>query len=125
MKTILLAEDDPFILDIYFNQFKKEGYKVDIAKDGQMALEKIRNNYPDLLVLDINLPKINGVEILKTLKNDPKTKNLKVIVLSNYDERGISEKYNFDISTFEGIKFFLKVEITPEEITRFVKEILK
>lgn len=125
MKTILLAEDDPFIMDIYSSQFRKEGYKVDIARDGQMALEKIRNNYPDLLILDINLPKIDGCEILKTLKNDPKTKNLKVIVLSNYDEKTIGEKYDFDISSFGVAKYFLKVTSIPEEITSVVKEILK
>src|SRR3989344_4901690 len=98
MKTILLAEDDPFIMDIYSSQLRREGFKVDIAKDGESALEKIKNSYPDLLVLDINLPKMNGCEILKILKNDPKTKNLKIIVLSNYDKSFINEKYDCDIS---------------------------
>ena len=125
MKTILLAEDDPFIMDIYSSQLRREGFKVDIAKDGESALEKIKNSYPDLLVLDINLPKMNGCEILKILKNDPKTKNLKIIVLSNYDKSFINEKYDCDISDFGVIKNFIKVESTPEEIANSIKEILK
>ncbi len=125
MKTILLAEDDPFIMDIYSRQFRKDGFKVDAAKDGQMVLEKIKNTYPDLLILDINMPKINGCEVLKTLRSDPKTKNLKIIVLSNYDKKDIHEKYDCDISSFGVTNNFIKVESTPEEISNAVKEILK
>ncbi len=128
MKTILLAEDDPFILDIYSSQFRKEGFKVDIAKDGQMALEKIKNNYPDLLVLDLNLnvnlpgPK-DGLDILKTIRQDLKTKNLKVIVISNYNEKDYPELS--ELSNLGVIKYFLKIESTPEEIINIIKEILK
>lgn len=125
MKTILLAEDDPFISDIYSKEFRNEGFKVDIAKDGQMALDKIKNIYPDLLVLDIDLAKVNGCEILKILRDDPKTKNLKIIVLSNYDKKAINGKYHTNIEDFGVLKYFLKVSITPEEIMKAIKEILK
>ncbi len=121
MKTILLAEDDPFITDIYSIKLRQEGYKVDIAKDGQMALEKIKNNYPDLLMLDINLPKIDGFGVLKIIRGDPKTKNLKVIVTSNLAQKDFPE----DISHFGVIKCFLKIETTPEEIAETIKEVLK
>ncbi len=124
MKNILLVEDDPFILDIYSSQLRSQGFKVDIAKDGQMALDKIKINYPDLMLLDMELPKVNGYEVLKALREDPKTKNIKTIVLSNYDEAGINAKYHIDIANFGIIKCFLKVSITPEEITNTIKEIL-
>jgi len=124
MKTILLAEDDPFILDIYSSQFRVEGFRVDVARDGQMALDKIKTNLPDLLVLDINLPKINGAEILKSLREDIRTKNVKVIVLSNYDENAINEKYNTNLGEMGVLKVFLKVSVTPSEITTVIKEIL-
>ncbi len=120
MKTILLTEDDPFIVDIYTIQLRQEGYKVDIAKDGQIALEKIKNNCPDLLVLDINLPKINGCQLLKIIRDDPKTKNLKVIVFSNLNQ----EDFPDDISNLGVIKYFLKIESNPEDITNYIKEIL-
>lgn len=121
MKSILLAEDDPFTMDVYASQFRKEGYRVDIAKDGQMALEKIKNNYPDLLVLDIKLPKIDGCQLLKAVRQDPRTKNLKVIIISNLEEKDFPE----DVSGLGVIKCFLKIGSTPEEILNTVKEILK
>lgn len=121
MKTILLAEDDPFILDIYSSRLRKEGYKVDIAKDGQAALEKVKNNYPDLLLLDIRLPKINGCQLLKMLREDPKTKNVKVVVISNLNKSEFPE----DISNLGVIKFLLKVESSPEEVANAVNEALK
>jgi twitching motility two-component system response regulator PilH len=121
MKTILLAEDDPFIIDIYATQFKKEGFKVDVAKDGDMALEKVEENYPDLLVLDITLPKMNGWEILKKLRSEAKTKNIKVIVISNLNQ----QDYADNIANLGVIKYFLKIESTPDEIVKAVKEILK
>ena len=121
MKTILLVEDDSFIVDIYASQFQKEGFQVDIANDGQMALEKIKNVPPDLLVLDIGLPKLTGWEVLKSLRNDPKTKDLKVIVISNFNKEDGAE----NTAGLGVIKYFVKIESTPEEIVNTVKEILK
>ena len=129
MKTILLAKDDPFIVGIYADKFRKECFKIDIAKDSQMALEKIKNNYPDLLLLDIKWPKEDkglpleneGWEILKIIRRDPKTQNLKVIVLSNDN----SEYNVHNITNFGVIKYFLKVESNPDEILSTIKGILK
>ncbi len=129
MKTILLVEDDQFILDIYANEFKKEGYKIDIARSGQEALVKIKNSYPDLLILDIKLPRENngplvegeGWEVLKAVRIDPRTQNVKVVVTSNSNEED-----NIDnISDFKVIKYFLKVTSTPEDIVKVAREILK
>jgi len=124
MKTILLVEDDPFITDIYSSQFKAAGYKVDTAGDGQVALDKIRNTRPDLVVLDIDLPKIDGSEILKLLRSDESTKHLKVVVLSNYNEEYIGQKYNINTADFGVSRYFLKVETSIDEIKKAIKEIL-
>lgn len=128
MKTILLVEDDPFIRDIYTSYLKKEGFNVDIATSPTMALEKIKNNYPDLLVLDLNLdpgvpgPK-DGLDILQTVKHDPTTKNLKIIVMSNYNQKDYPELSGlFELGVS---KYFLKVESTPDQIANAIKEILK
>src|ERR1051325_6269492 len=87
MKTIVLAEDDSFIIDIYSSQLKKEGYHVVVATDGRAALEKMRANYPDLVILDIDLPKMSGWEVLAELRKDPKTEPVNVIVISNYERK--------------------------------------
>lgn len=120
-KHILLVEDDPFIVDIYARQFKKDGFLVSIANDGQMAWEKIQNRRPDLLVLDIILPKMNGWDLLKMIRSDQKVKDLKVVVVSNNNR----ETYADNIISLGVLKYFLKIETTPEEITKGVKEILK
>src|SRR3989344_4472212 len=121
MKKILLVEDDPFIIDIYSNHLKKAGFGVDIAMDGKMALEKVKTNYPDLLLLDILLPKMDGWEILKEIRSDEKTKNLKVIVISNLNQ----QEYANDIEQLGVIKYFLKIQSSPDEIVTAIKEILK
>lgn len=117
-KTILLAEDDPFIIDIYSSQLRKEGYRVEIAQDGQIALDKVREKYPDLLLLDIKLPKIDGCRLLKMLRDDPKTQNVKVVVISNLNKAEFPE----DISNLGVIKFLLKVESSPEDVVNAANE---
>lgn len=121
MKKVLLVEDDPFIIDIYTNQLKREGYMVDVAVNGEMALNKIRNNYPDLTILDIKLPKLNGYEVLKAVRQDSKTKNQKIIVISNINREDLPA----DIFSLGILKYFLKVESTSQDIANAVKEILK
>jgi len=128
MKNILLVDDDPFISDIYSIQLKNEGYNVDVANNVSMALEKIINNYPDLLVLDLNLDVKNpgpgdGLNILNKIRQDQRTKNLKVIVMSNYSERDYPEISN--LSSLGVAKIFLKVQSTPQEVSDTIKEILK
>ncbi len=120
MKTILLVEDDPFIVDIYANQFKEEGFKIFVAKDGQMAIEKVKSVNPDLMLLDIGLPKMDGWEVLKILRQNPATKDLKVVVLSNNNIRDFApESVDFKV-----IKYFLKVEVSPKEIADYIKSVL-
>ena len=121
MKKLLLVEDDSFIVDIYSSKFKQEGYDVDIAPDGEMALEKLKNNLPDLLILDLVVPKIDGWGVLRSVRNDPKTKDLKVIIISNLDRKS----YPDDADKLGVAKYFLKIESTPEEIANQIKEILK
>lgn len=128
VKKVLLVDNDPFILDIYSYHLKKEGYNVDIANNSEKALEKIVNNYPDLLILDLNLnsgstgPR-DGLDILKMMRQNPKTKNLKVIVISNYSEKDYPELSN--LAYLGVIRSFLKIESNPQEIAKTVKEILK
>lgn len=127
MKKILLVDDDPFILDIYSSQLKKEGYKIDVANNKIKALEKIINSYPDLLILDLSLdlksqgPK-DGLDILKEIRRNPKSKNLRVMVMSNYDENDYPELSS--LNNLGVAKVFLKVNSSTEDVIRAVKEIL-
>src|SRR3989344_4368748 len=121
MKTILLVENDPFIAGVYGKKFRKEGYQVDIANNGQMALEKIKHPYPDVLVLDTVLPKMDGWNLLKRIRNDLGLKNLKVIILSNAAYKDFAK----DVSSLGVEKYFLKAEKTSQELALSIAEVLK
>ena len=83
MKKILIIEDDRVVASIYRNKFLGAGYKVEVAVDGEEGLAVVKNFRPDLVQLDLMMPKINGVEVLKKLRADPEWKSLPVVVLSN------------------------------------------
>jgi len=82
-KSILVAEDDPFYANIYRVKLAKEGFDVEIAGNGEKALEAIRRKKPDLLILDLIMPVKDGFAVLKELNADAALKDVKVVVLSN------------------------------------------
>ena len=82
MAKILIAEDELLMLKALEFKLKKDGYHVEIASDGKQAMEKVRNNTYDLILTDIMMPFVGGMEILSYIKNDPIKKNTPVIILS-------------------------------------------
>lgn len=88
---ILLVDDEPSIVKMVGRRLEVEGYEVVVAMDGQEALLKIRDQKPDLIILDLMLPKVNGYEICTTLKNNPQTQQIPVVMFTaktqNRDER--------------------------------------
>jgi len=121
MKSILLVEDDSFIIDIYTTKLKEAGFFVEIAEDGEEALRKIREKKPDLLVLDIVLPNIDGWELLKKIRTELGFEDLRVVVFSN-----LSQKADVERSLeFGVIKYFVKANFTPSEGVEEIKKILE
>lgn len=88
MRKILLIEDDEFVIKPLKIVLKQEGFSLSVAGDGETAVEKLRNEQPDLILLDIVLPKMSGFDVLKEIRSDPKTKNIPVIILSNLAREG-------------------------------------
>ena len=89
MKTparILLAEDDRILRRAGEVTLRKQGYQVMVAVDGQDALTKIREHAPDLILLDVMMPKLDGFEVLARVKANPDTRGIPVIMLSNLEE---------------------------------------
>ena len=121
MKHILLVEDDPFLIDIYTTKLKEEGFKIDVAKNGQVALDFLKKHKPDILLLDIVLPQVDGWEILKRIKKEHKFKNLPIIVLSNLGQKQEVEK-SFKLGA---AKYLIKAHYTPAEIVGEIKKTLK
>src|SRR4030042_3872549 len=82
-KKILLIEDEEIITDLLKRKLTKEGYRVDVARDGEQGLEKMRNDKPDLVLLDIIMPKLGGFEVMERMRQDKELKNIPVIIISN------------------------------------------
>src|SRR5262245_22937699 len=83
MKKILIIEDDQIVANIYRNKFSIEGFQVEIALDGHVGLELVRSFRPDAVVLDLMLPKLTGIELMKKIRSEPEFEKLPVIVFSN------------------------------------------
>lgn len=117
-KKILLIEDDAYVRDLYQTVLKKEGYDVSIAKDGEEALEVVKQDEFDLILLDIMLPKLTGIEVLKRLKGDEETKGISVYLLTNLGDEGVIDEA-FKIGA-DG--YLLKAKYLPKQV---VKEVNK
>jgi len=84
MNKILLVDDDAVIVEIYRKKLLEYGYAVEVARDGLAAMKALHASKPDLVVLDIMMPKFNGLEVLEFIRSDPRLKETRVVVLSNY-----------------------------------------
>ena len=117
---ILVVEDDLFLRELYTDVLKEEGYAVDSATDGDEALHKIKLGGYYLVLLDIILPKIDGLEIMKRMKNDPpKNPNKCVIFLTNLDK-----DEEIKAASQLGNGYLIKSQITPGSLVEKVKKYL-
>lgn len=93
MSHILVIEDNPVNMELTVDLLESYGYQVTPAEDGFIALEKVKDNYFDLILLDIQLPKMDGLEVLSRLKNNDSTKNVPVIALTAHSMRGDDARF--------------------------------
>ena len=119
MKKILLVEDDPFLIDIYTTKLKDSGFSVQTVADGEEAINKIKEEKPDLVVLDIVLPHVDGWEILNQIKADEKLKKIKVILLSNLGQKEEVEKG----LKLGATKYLIKAHYTPGQVVEEIKKV--
>lgn len=83
MSKILLVEDDRFLIKAVYTKLTQKGFEVVLANDGDEAISKAKTEKPELVLLDMVLPKKSGFEVLRTLKGDPETASIPVFILSN------------------------------------------
>ena len=120
MAKIAIIEDDAILRDILANKLSQEGYAVTGAADGEVAMEVIRKEVPDLVLLDMLLPKKSGIEILTEMRADEKLKNIAVIAISNTGEMGEINK-----AKELGIKdFLIKAVFDSGDVVKKVKATL-
>lgn len=120
MAKILIIEDDPLMSRLYEKIFKFEGFEVELAADGQEGLEKVRTGKPTLILLDIMMPKMNGLQVLEKIKIDQETKSIPVIMLTN-----LAGQQDAETALTKGaVKYLVKSEYEPKQIANMVKEVL-
>jgi len=118
---ILVVEDDSFLLQMYATKLKTEEYKVFTASTGGEALRLVEKEDIDLILLDLNLPEVDGFNVLEELKSNSKTKHIPVLVLTNFSQK---EDINrcLDLGAED---FLIKAHFVPSEVIEKIKKILK
>lgn len=120
MTKIMIVEDDPTLRDIYTTRFSAEGYTVVSASDGEAALTIAVKEQPDLILLDIMMPKISGFDVLDILRATPETKDTKIIVMSALSQTADIEKGK----NLGANAYLVKSQVTLSEVVEKVKAVL-
>jgi len=118
MQKIFIVEDDKFLRELMSEELQREGFSVASAIDGEEGLEKIPQEIPDLVLLDLILPGIDGFEVLKKIKENPAISKIPVIILSN-----LGQQDNLDKGMSLGAAdYLIKAHYTPREIIAKIKK---
>ena len=119
-KKILVVEDDPFLSNLLKIRLEKERLNVILAKDGDEAIKKIQETDPDLILLDLILPKKSGFEVLQNISLDPNFKNKPVIIISNLGQTIDVQK----AKELGAIEYFVKAKISIDDLILKIKEFI-
>ena len=118
---VLFVEDDVTVAQMYRLKLELDGYLVDIAADGVTALEKARASRPDIIFLDIRLPKLDGLAVLEHLRADAVTARIPVVILSNWNERELVERG----LSLGALDHLLKSQTTPSRLSHGLRDWLR
>jgi len=121
MAKIIIIEDEEVLLGLLKKKLEQEGHQVAIARDGQEGLEKVKADKPDLILLDIVMPKMGGFEVMEELNADKNLKDIPVIIVSNS-----GQPVEIDRAKRLGVKdWLIKTDFDPQEVIVKVKKQLK
>lgn len=120
-KEILVVEDDQFLVKIYQSKFKKEGFTVRVAFDGEEGLREMKKKLPDLIILELILPNLDGFSFLETIKKGPKLAGVPVIILTDLGQKADIER-GLELGAVE---YFVKADTPLSKIIKKIKEHIK
>ncbi|HUW72137.1 MAG TPA: response regulator [Candidatus Humimicrobiaceae bacterium] len=121
MKKILIVEDEKILAEMYYDRFVQAGFKVVMAYSAEEGIKAALKEKPDLILLDILLPRENGISFLGKLRKNPETASIKVVAFSNYDDPATKkEALKFGVK-----EYLIKTNYTPQEIIEKVRGYLK
>lgn len=120
-KSILLVDDDLTLREMYAERLKAEGFSVEMAKDGEEALTKAGELKPNVILLDVMMPKINGLDVLKQLRAQPETKDIPVIILTAL----IQDREKMESITRGADDYVVKSETMPGDVIQKIHGVLE
>ncbi len=120
MSTVMVVDDSVTLREMIADLLKGRGLNVIVASDGVEALEQIKTNRPDLVVLDIVMPRMNGYEVCRRLKSDPKTQSLPVVMCSSK-----SEEFDRYWGMKQGADAYIAKPFHPQELVGTIKQLLR
>ena len=120
MKTIFFIEDDPVVVKVYGGKFEREGFRVAVAEDGLVAMKNLLKLKPDIVILDLMMPKLNGVDVLKYIRSTPELKATPVIILSNAHMTSLAQ----EAAAIGAEKAMLKSSCTPVRLLEVINGLL-
>jgi DNA-binding response OmpR family regulator len=118
MPKIAIVEDDLAIAQMYRLKFEAEGYKVEIAENGKLGLELCEQMHPDLVLLDLMMPEMNGDEMLEKMRATDWGEEIKVIILTNVGEQEAPDK----LKSLHVRAYIVKAEMTPKQVAEIAKK---
>jgi DNA-binding response OmpR family regulator len=118
---VLFVEDDPSVAQMYKLKLELDGYDVEVAPDGEKALDIAYKNPPDIIFLDIRLPKLDGFGVLEALRKDRKTESVPVVILSNYSEKQLIDRG----LRLGALEYLIKTQTTPARLSGGLETWLK
>lgn len=118
---ICVIDDDADLREIYLLNLNRENFDAVLAKDGEEGLAIIREHKPDAIILDLQMPKKNGFEVLSELARDPDLKSIPVVILSNADDQESFKK----VGQFETHFYLVKALTNPEKVAKILREVIK
>lgn len=120
MKKIAIIEDDQLIAQMYRMKLENEGYQVDVADNGKLGIAMIEQMQPDLILLDLTLPDINGDAVLEAARDIPTAMATPVVVLTNLDDADAPNR----LARWDIDDYIVKANSTPRQVVKRVREIL-
>lgn len=122
MAKILLVDDEPILVSMYKVKLQNAGYDVVTASDGEKGLQTALREQPDLILLDIKMPKMDGIEVLRKLRENEWGKTVPIIMLTNVDDP--DEKISQGISLDHPVYYLVKSNTLPDKLLKKVDEII-
>ncbi len=117
---VAIIEDDIAIVQMYRTKFENEGYQVETAGDGQTGLQLIESFQPDIILLDLMMPNMSGLDMLQKLRSQPASHRAKVVVLTNMGDTETATR----VYKMAADDYIVKAEMTPKEVAERVKTLL-